>query len=240
MQNIKTVGVLGGLGPMATVYFYDMVVEMTDAKTDQEHVDMVIINRASTPDRTAYIVGKSEDSPLDILKKDAKRLENCGCDFLVLTCNTAHYFYEDLKNSVDIPFLNMIEETVDHAISSGHSKIGILATSGNIRMKLYQDMCIRKGVDYYVPDEDTQNIVMKLIYDDVKAGKKADMDDFNKVVDVLKVNGCDCAILGCTELSIIKKDENLPDDFFVDSSEVLAMKSIVMAGAKLKPECELI
>lgn len=238
MQDLKTVGVLGGLGPMATVYFYDMVVEMTDAKIDQNHVDMIIINRASTPDRTAYIVGESEQSPLETLIQDAKRLERCGCDFLVLTCNTAHYFYEKLRDSVDIPFLNMIEETVNHAIKKGHSKIGILATSGNIKTKLYQDMCEKMGVGYYVPDEDTQRLVMKLIYDDVKAGKKADMNDFNRIVEKLKQNGCDCAILGCTELSIIKKDEKLPDEFFVDSSEVLAMRTIDLAGAKLKLECQ--
>ena len=77
---------------------------------------------------------------------------------------------------------------------------------------------------------------MKIIYDDVKAGKKADMDVFNEIVDVLKANGCDCAILGCTELSIIKKDEKLPDDFFVDSTEILVIKSIEKAGAYLKEE----
>lgn len=233
MDNI-TVGVLGGLGPMATVYFYDMVVEMTDAKTDQGHVDMIIMNRASTPDRTAYIIGKSEESPLDIIIKDAKRLENAGSDFLVLTCNTAHYFYKEISNNVAIPVINMVEETVQHAINTGHRKIGILATTGNVQTKLYQSMCESKSVDYYVPDNEIQELVMKLIYDDVKAGKKANMNDFKRVIDSLKENGCDCAILGCTELSIIKKDENLPDDFFVDSSEVLAMKTIEKSGRTLK------
>ncbi|MBC2575911.1 aspartate/glutamate racemase family protein [Peptostreptococcus canis] len=233
MENI-TVGVLGGLGPMATVYFYDMVVEMTDAKTDQGHVDMIIMNRASTPDRTAYIIGESEESPLDIIIKDAKKLENAGSDFLVLTCNTAHYFYKEISNNVSIPVINMVEETVQHAINTGHRKIGILATTGNIQTKLYQSMCESKSVDYYVPDNKIQELVMKLIYDDVKAGKKADMNDFKRVIASLKENGCDCAILGCTELSIIKKDENLPGDFFVDSSEVLAMKTIEKSGRTLK------
>ena len=112
MENNKTVGVMGGLGPMATVYFYDMVVRMTDAKTDQEHIDMVVVNRATTPDRTDYIIGKSCENPIHILKKDAKRLEAFGSDFLVITCNTAHYFYNEIKESVNIPVLNIIEETV--------------------------------------------------------------------------------------------------------------------------------
>lgn len=234
MTENKTVGVLGGLGPMATVYFYDLVVEMTESEKDQDHVDMIIVNRATTPDRTAYIVGESDRSPLDYIIKDAKRLESAGVDFLVLTCNTAHYFYKELNDSVKIPLLNMIEETVDYAIEQGHSKIGILATTGNIKMELYQNMCREKGVDFYVPSDDIQKKVMKIIYEDVKAGKPAEMDIFNEIVEVLKKNGCDCAILGCTELSIIKKDEKLPDDFFIDSSEVLAMNAIVKSGRKLK------
>ncbi len=234
MKENLTVGVLGGLGPMATVYFYDMVVEMTDAKRDQDHVDMIIMNRATTPDRTAYIVGDSEDSPLDYLVRDAKRLEAAGANFLVLTCNTAHYFHKDINDSVSIPLLNMIEETVDYAIKEGHSKIGILATTGNIKMQNYQNICKEKGVDFYVPDADIQKKVMKIIYEDVKAGNKADMNVFNEIISDLKKNGCDCAILGCTELSIIKKDEKLPDEFFIDSSEVLAMNTIVKSGRKLK------
>lgn len=233
MENLL-VGVLGGLGPMATVYFYDLVVEMTDAKNDQEHVDMIIMNRASTPDRTAYIIGKSDRSPLDVLIKDAKRLEKAGANFLVLTCNTAHYFYKEISESISIPLLNMIEETVDYAIDQKHKKIGILATTGNIKTELYQNMCKQKGVDFFVLDEEYQNKVMKIIYDDVKAGKKANMKEFDEIIDKVKENGCDCVILGCTELSIIKKDENLDDNFFVDSSEVLAMNTIIKSGRKLK------
>lgn len=234
MKKNKTVGVLGGLGPMATVYFYELVVEMTESDKDQDHVDMIVVNRASTPDRTAYIVGESEDSPLDYIVEDAKRLESIGVDFLVLTCNTAHYFHEKINNSVAIPLLNMIEETVDYAIKENHKKIGILATTGNIKTGLYQDMCQKKGVDYHVLDDENQEKIMKIIYEDVKAGKDADMDMFNEVISVLKENDCDCAILGCTELSLIKRNEGLSDDFFVDSSEVLAMNTIVKSGRKLK------
>ena len=239
MKKDKTVGVLGGLGPMATVYFYDMVVEMTEAKRDQDHLDMIIMNRATTPDRTAYILGSSDDSPLDYIVRDAKRLEAAGADFLVLTCNTAHYFYNAIVEGLGIPLINMIEETVVHAKKKGHKKIGILATTGNINTGLYQEMCLKHSMDYYVPSKPVQEMVMDIIYDQVKAGKKADMDQFNKIIEVLKAEGCDCAILGCTELSIIKKDEKLPNDFFVDSSEVLAMITILKAGRKLKEDYQI-
>ncbi len=100
-------------------------------------------------------------------------------------------------------------------------------------------MCAKHSVDYYVPTEPVQDMVMDIIYGQVKAGKKADMDQFNRIVGVLKSEGCDCAILGCTELSIIKKDEKLPNDFFVDSSEVLAMTTILKAGRKLKDDYQI-
>lgn len=234
MENNKTVGVMGGLGPMATVYFYDMVVRMTDAKTDQEHIDMVVVNRATTPDRTDYIIGKSCENPIHILKKDAKRLEAFGSDFLVITCNTAHYFYNEIKESVNIPVLNIIEETVKFAKENNHKKLGILATTGNISTNLYQDMCKKYDIDYVVLDEKMQADVMSIIYDDIKSGKPANMNKFNNIVNYLKENDCDGAILGCTELSILKNDNNLDEDFYIDSLGILAMRTIEKCNKKVK------
>ncbi len=232
----KTVGVLGGLGPMATVHFYKLVVNLTEASKDQDHIDMIIVNRASTSDRTDFILGKSDDSPLDSILEDAKRLERAGCDFIVLTCNTAHYFYEEIADSVNIDVLNMLEITVDAAIKRGLKKLAILATSGNIMTKQYQNMCEKKGVDYYVPDEELQEKVMKIIYDDIKSGNNDYKDDFSYIIDKVKSQGCDGVILGCTELSIIKENEKLIDDFYVDSSEELAKMTILLSDGILKTE----
>lgn len=233
MKNI-TVGVLGGLGPMASVYFYEMVVNMTDAKTDQEHVDMIITNRATTPDRTAFIVGSSDEDPSDILIDDAKKLEKYGVDFIVMTCNTAHYFYEKISNAVNIPLINIVEETIKHAKSNNHKKLGILATTGNIKTNLYQSMCEKYDIDYLVLDENRQSKVMEIIYDDIKSGKPANMDKFNSIVNYLKENNCDGVILGCTELSILKSDNNLDGSFYIDSLEILARETIIRSKRKLK------
>lgn len=233
MNNI-TVGVLGGLGPMASVYFYEMVVNMTEAKIDQEHVDMIITNRATTPDRTAFIVGNSDEDPSKILIDDAKKLEKYGVDFIVITCNTAHYFYEKIVNAVNIPLVNIVEETIQHAKETNHKKLGILATTGNIKTSLYQNMCEKYDIEYLVLDENRQSKVMKIIYDDIKSGKPADMDKFNSIVKYLKENNCDGVILGCTELSILKNDNKLNGDFYIDSLEVLARETILRSGRKLK------
>ncbi|SFJ36417.1 aspartate racemase [Terrisporobacter glycolicus] len=233
MNNI-TVGVLGGLGPMASVYFYEMVVNMTEGKTDQEHVDMIITNRATTPDRTAFIVGNSDEDPSKILIDDAKKLEKYGVDFIVITCNTAHYFYEKIVNAVNIPLVNIVEETIKHAKETNHKKLGILATTGNIKTCLYQNMCEKYDIEYLVLDENKQSKVMEIIYDDIKSGKPADMYKFNSIVDYLKENNCDGVILGCTELSILKNDNKLDGDFYIDSLEVLARETILRSGRKLK------
>lgn len=233
MKNI-TVGVMGGLGPMASVYFYKMVVDMTDATKDQEHVDMIITNRATTPDRSAYILGESDENPLYALVSDAKKLEAYGVDFIVITCNTAHYFYDKINKSVNIPILSIVEETVKHAKENGHTKLGILATTGNIKTELYQEMCDRFDMKYFILNEERQKRVMEIIYDDIKSGKPADMDKFNKLIDYLKENGCDGVVLGCTELSILKNDNNLDGDFYIDSLEILAKQTILKSNRKVK------
>ena len=233
MKNI-TVGVMGGLGPMASVYFYKMVVDMTDATKDQEHVDMIITNRGTTPDRSAYILGESDENPVYALISDAKKLETYGVDFIVITCNTAHYFYEKINESVNIPVLSIVEETVKYAKDNGHKKLGILATTGNIKTELYQKMCDRFDMNYFVLDNERQKRVMEIIYDDIKSGKPADMDKFNKLIDNLKENGCDGVVLGCTELSILKNDNNLERCFYIDSLEILAKQTILKSNRKVK------
>ena len=194
MKNI-TVGVLGGLGPMASVYFYEMVVNMTDAKSDQEHVDMIITNRATTPDRTAFIVGKSNDNPSTALIDDAQKLEKYGVDFIVMTCNTAHYFYNKIAESINIPMINIVEETIKHAKATNHKKLGILATTGNINTNLYQNMCEKYDIEYITLDENRQSQVMEIIYGDIKSGKPADMNKFNSIVKYIKDNDCDGVIV---------------------------------------------
>lgn len=234
MENNKTVGIIGGLGPMATVYFYEMVVRLTDANCDQEHIDMIIANRATTPDRTDYIIGKSPENPIKTLIKDAKKLEQYGVDFLVITCNTAHYFYDEIQESVNIEVLNIIEETIKAAKSKGHKKLGILATTGNIQTNLYQNMCKKYEIDFLVLDNEKQQDIMDIIYKDIKSGKNADMNKFNSIVSHLKDNKCDGAILGCTELSVLRVDNNLYDEFYTDSLEVLVRETIKKCGKKVK------
>ena len=224
----RVLGILGGLGPMATVYFYEMLTQHTKAARDQDHIDVIINSRATTPDRTSYILGQSNENPFDIMAADAARLVTFGADIIAIPCNTAHYFYDRLNESIEIPILNMVEETVLFA-KENCEKVGILATSGTIETRTYQRVCDRLNLAYAVPSAEKQADVMDLIYNDINQGKPADRQKFDAVVEELKAAGCGRVILGCTELSLIKRDEKL-GDFYIDSMEVLAKNAILAFG----------
>lgn len=230
----KILGVLGGVGPLATVYFMDMLVKMTDADSDQGHIPVLCFNHSTIPDRTAYILDGSKPNPLPVMINDAKLLEKAGASYIVIPCNTAHYFYEQLQKNISVPIINIIEETVRYITEnvSNVKKIGILATEGTITARSYQKACAKHGIDYATPNKEDLGSLMNIIYNQVKAGKPADFEEFMRIIGVMKHNGCDAVILGCTELSIIHRDFKMNRPDVVDSLEVLARKSIEMCGKK--------
>lgn len=108
MKNSMLLGILGGLGPMSTVYFCELLTAHTKALADSDHIDMIVSSRASTPDRTAFILGKSDRDPLPVMIDEADRLVKAGADLIVIPCNTAHYFYNGLQAACKVPILNII------------------------------------------------------------------------------------------------------------------------------------
>ncbi len=234
----KAVGVIGGVGPMATAYFMERVIDMTEAKCDQEHINMLVFNDCDIPDRTAFITGQSIDNPLPIMVEDAKALETLGCQFVVIPCNTAHYFYEELQTQVSIPVVNIVEETIRYAKSryENLSKIGILATSGTIEAGTYQKYAEEAGIQWLIPDAPAQEALMHIIYDGVKAGKKVDKEAFDAIANTLRLQGAQCLVLGCTELSVLKRDLPIIDSDVLDSIDVLASETIVRSGKTVKED----
>lgn len=234
---MKSFGIIGGLGPMATAYLLQLIVDMTDAKTDQEHIDAIIFNRPGVPDRTAYILDPSKPSPVPPMVDMAQKLENLGVCAIGTPCVTAHSFHEALQSSVNVPFIHMVQETAAYLKAAGCKKAGIMATSGTVHMGLFQKALTDAGLDYALPDTEMQQHVMSLIYDNVKAGIPADMDKFRAVSAALRAEGCDAVILGCTELSIIKRDNEIGPGY-LDALEVLARAAILTCGKNVKPEYE--
>lgn len=226
-------GILGGMGPQASQTFYQMILDHTDAECDQEHLPALILSDTGMPDRTeALLTGRGETVYARLLA-DARFLAGAGCTAVAIPCNTSHYFVDRLQGELSVPIVNMVRETVKLLTDKGKKRVGILATDGMVQTGVYQAECRRAGIEGIVPDGETQKIVMSIIYDEIKRGEKGSREKFAAIDRVLRNMGCDSAILGCTELSVYRVWHGLPD-FYIDAMEVLAKKSILACGKRLR------
>ena len=241
-ENAPLLGILGGLGPYASAYFYELITTHTKAEKDQDHINIILSSRASTPDRTDFILGESDQSPLPIMIRDAKALEQFGATAIVIPCNTAHYFIHEVRRAVSVPVPSIITETVRHLQENGYKNAAILATTGTLASGSYQEELSHFGMEYRTPDKEGRDILMDIIYNDVKKGRIPSMEKLYRVADPLFAAGCDCAILACTELSLLHRDMLIysartgttPDPRFVDSMTVLAEASIRLMGHEVQ------
>lgn len=236
IDDRKILGVLGGMGPLATQLFYKMVIEKTDAKCDQEHLNMIILSHATMPDRTKEILEGRSEELLHLLEKDAKMLEMGGSGVIAIPCNTSHVLLDRLQESINVPIINMVEETVKHIagmFQNNDLRVAVLATDGTVRTGLYQKALERAGITPVVPSPESQKLVMKIIYDGVKNGGEINFDDFLTVQNEILTQECQAAILACTELSCFKEMYDLPA-YYIDAMAVLAEKSILACGGKTK------
>ena len=198
----KTIGIIGGMGPAATYDLFRKIIEKTDAKTDQEHIHICIDCNTNIPDRSKAILGGGED-PVPELVRSGIRLQAMGADVLVMPCNTAHYFYERITPFLDVPLLNMLQETAGEIKRRGIKKIGLLATDGTIRSGVYHKALAEAGIETLIPSPQRQKSVMEIIYQGVKAAKKDFVTaPFQAAVDELFTQGAEVLVLGCTELPL--------------------------------------
>jgi aspartate racemase len=233
----KSLGVLGGMGPKATSVFFDKVIENTDAHKDQDHLDMIILSHASLPDRTMSILEHEEEAFLESIRKDILLLEHAGVANIALTCNTAHYFHEQMQAMTKVNIINMVDETIKSIyLKYGlGSKVGILATNGTRRSGIYKDGCHKYNLEPYFPDAVVQDQVMNIIYNDVKGELVVDTN--SKLEEIIKdlifKENCQCVILACTELSCIKLTSEVAK-YSIDAMDVLIEKSITLSGRTMK------
>ena len=220
-------GVLGGMGPQATNTFYQYVIDRTDARTDQEHVNALILSDSGVPDRTQAILGTEEqrEAVYQRLLADARLLEGAGCTVIAVPCNTSHFFLDRVQQQIHIPILHMIREAAQVLTAQGRRRPGILATDGTIQTELYQKEFAAAGIQAVVPTPQAQKLVMSLIYDDVKAGRDGDPEKFAAIHRELLAQGCDCGVLACTELSVFASQHHL-SSFYLDAMAVLAERSV--------------
>src|SRR3989344_7239312 len=170
------VGIVGGVGPEASNKFCEFLIKYKKSKTDQENLTFLHYCNPKIPDRTDFIMGKGPN-PTEELIKSCNLLKEAGADFLVIPCNTAHYFLPEVQRNTDIPILDMTKLLVKKIVDKYPKikKVGILATTGSINTRIYQEYFNKVDVEVILPSlEDQENLVMKAIYGNtgIKAGKK--------------------------------------------------------------------
>lgn len=229
----KIVGVIGGMGPLATVDLYRKIVEHTLADCDQAHVRTIIDSNTNIPDRTAALLSGGE-SPVRELQSSARLLEQAGAQVLVMPCHTAHCFYDEVQAAVHVPVLNMIELTVQELKRRGVARAGLLATDGAVQSGIYQRHFEDSGIELLLPDPDGQAALMDMIYSGVKAGRSDyDTQAVRTALDSLIDAGAQTLILGCTELPPAFEMYGL-DYPNLDPTLTLALAAITASGGTVK------
>ncbi|NIK79836.1 aspartate racemase [Paenibacillus castaneae] len=231
-MEYKSLGVIGGMGPKATSVFFDKVIEHTVADRDQDHIDMIILNHATLPDRTEVILANQGELFLNAVAKDLQLLEAAGVSNIAIPCNTSHYFHAAMQRMTSINIINMVDETLKeiYSLHGEHCKIGILATNGTVSSGVYRSGCEKYGMQLHEPNDSIQEHVMDIIYNKVKRNLPVESGEFEGIINELLVNyNCNCVIIACTELSCIPIRNEI-SKYCVDAMAVLVQKSIELSG----------
>lgn len=230
---MKTIGVIGGMGPMATLDLFGKMIRLVDGKCDQDFPHIVIDNNSKIPDRTAFLLGNGED-PTPALMASAEKLIWYGAEVLAMPCNTAHAFHEAICRHLDatfgegrVVFINMIGETVRAVSKKGARDVMLLATDGTLKSGLYQSAFAARGIRTHTPTERDQCKIMKLIYD-----YKAGVREFDSMFIESSISSGDMVyVLGCTELPLVFESAGLIDRV-VNPTEILARRAIELIHDK--------
>lgn len=236
MNHYKSIGIIGGMGPAATWDLLKKIVEHTDAADDQHHIHTYIDCNVTIPDRTNAILYDAP-SPLPSMIESGKKLEQMGADVLIMSCNTAYYYYDELSEALSVPMLNMPRETAKYLNYSGFQRVAVLATDGTVKSGIYTKELNALDIEAIYPKEEHQRLLMSLIYDGIKHGittkKELPKAELLNILNDLKERGAEAFILACTELPIafdlMEIDANT-----IDPTLILAKSAIRYAGAPLK------
>lgn len=220
----KTVGIIGGMGPEATVDLMQRIIQATPANDDQDHLRLLVDNNPKVPSRIKALIEDTGEDPAPVLVQMARDLERWGADFLAIPCNTAHHFHPAVQAAVGVPVLNMIELAVGRIRQETPDvrKVGLLASTAVIRTDLYVKSFARRGVEVVHPGDTSQDQVLAAIRA-IKAQRfsSASLDALNRAIDDLIAREAEVILIACTELSVIAKKLQL-SVVTCDSAQVLA------------------
>jgi len=230
----KVIGILGGMGPEATLDCFEKIIKNTPAGKDQDHLRVIIDSNPKIPDRTAAILGNGS-SPLPLLLEGCRNLQQAGADFIIMPCISAHFFQENLRQQITLPFVSIFD-VVAESISRNHSEIkmvGLLGTTGTISGGLFQKRLREEGIETVICNSKVQDLVMAAIYDIKKAqanrSREAITSDLADAAQVLVDSGAQGIIAGCTEIPLVLSPADVTVPYF-DSLLILARAAIRTAG----------
>lgn len=233
----KVIGILGGMGPEATLSLFEKIIANTPATRDQEHLRVIIDNNPKVPDRTPAILGLGQ-SPVPAMVESGRALERAGADFMVIPCVSAHFFLDDLRAQLTLPILSLVDAVAEELERQQPvpAAVGLLATTGTIHGGKFQERLLKSGIATLVPDGDDQKRVMSVIYR-IKATSSGPHREemryeLQSVVATLIQRGAQAIAAGCTEIPLVLRSQDVPVPFF-DSLLVLARAAIVKAGRRL-------
>ncbi len=227
--------ILGGMGTMATESFVHLLNERVVTHKDQDYLNYVLFNHATVPDRTAYILDATNDSPLPYLLDDIEKQNLLKPDFIVLTCNTAHHFFDTLQAATPIPILHMPKEAVKEVLKQKEvGKVAFFGTTGSVKAGIYETQMRQAGLEVYIPTEKLQDKINHLIYHDIKENDFLNQSLYVEILKDAVDAGCKQIILGCTELSLMEASFGQDDYPVIDAQSVLVDRTIERAIALRK------
>lgn len=227
--------ILGGMGTMATESFVHLLNERVVTHKDQDYLNYVLFNHATVPDRTAYILDATNDSPLPYLLDDIEKQNLLKPDFIVLTCNTAHHFFDTLQAATPIPILHMPKEAVKEVLKQKEvGKVAFFGTTGSVKAGIYETQMRQAGLEVYLPTEKLQDKINHLIYHDIKENDFLNQALYVEILKDAVDAGCKQIILGCTELSLMEASFGQHDYPVIDAQSVLVDRTIERALALRK------
>ncbi|MDX1508954.1 MAG: amino acid racemase [Woeseiaceae bacterium] len=225
-DTLRTAGVLGGMGPAATVDFLARVLALTDASSDQQHIRLLVDQNPRVPDRQEALL-RNARSPGPVLARMAQNLQSIGADFIVMPCNTAHAFQDDIIAAIDVPFVSIVDVTLA-ALPDG-ACAGLLTTRGCLDAGVFQPALAALGLDHRLPTPAQADALTRFAFD-IKAGRRgADIaSGVREICEQLIGDGATALVVACTELPLVLA----ADDFtvpLVSSTEELAKKTVRLA-----------
>ncbi|OQX72522.1 MAG: hypothetical protein B6D61_13605 [Bacteroidetes bacterium 4484_249] len=220
---MKTVGIIGGLGPETTSEFYLDIIFSCQERDNTNRPSIIISNvpLSYKVEQEAILYNKGVERFLPLLTNEAKRLEKAGADFIVMPCNSLHMFIKELRESVNIPVLSIIEETVNYVKRKKIDKIGVIATAMTVKYKLYENEFQANNILYATPKQKKQSELDKIILNIVNGNKlKSDYDKLIKIIEDFESENVNGIILACTDLQLLKP--NYPGLNIFDTMKIFA------------------